>query len=94
MVGELIEGKKQKTFELNLKKEIALFILNKCNDKFNNSYYQILMNKINNTKNIITLDVITRHLSQSLCFGDKININSIDDKIKTEIEIANFCDNI
>lgn len=82
-----LKEKKQKALELNLKREIALFILDKCSDNF----YQLLLNKINNAENVITPDAITRILSQTFCFGDKINIDDIEKKIKTET--ADFCNN-
>lgn len=87
----LTNNKKQKSLKINLKKELAVYVLNKLKDTFSEKYYQSLLDKINNAKDIITIDVITRLLSQTFCFGDKLSTSIIDEKIKTEAEINEIC---
>jgi len=66
---------------INLKKEMAINMLNELIENINKKEYKLLINIINQTDNIKDLSTITHLLGKSYCFGNKINNKIIQDKI-------------
>lgn len=72
---------------INLKKEIAMHVLSELTNDMNKIQYKSLINTINQTTNIKILSIIIQLLNRSYCFGDKIDNEIIQNKIKYTAQI-------
>lgn len=80
--------------DLNLKKEIALDLLNKLTiNEINEKQYKLLMDIIEETGDIALVGIITKVLINSFCTGAEIVGDTIDKKIQEEAEMSDFLDN-
>ena len=69
--------------KINLRKEIALYVLNLI-DSLNNVEYDDIVYIINITANIKEMDLIINLLGDSYCFGIDINTNIIQKQIEKQ----------
>ncbi|AUL78462.1 mg15 protein [Tupanvirus deep ocean] len=81
--------KKENAKRMVLKKELAKDLLDQL-DEIDKDENKLLSAVIENTQEIDTLNLIIRLLNLSYCFGDEINNNLVQEKIKKNIEEENF----
>jgi len=86
-LDRLLKIRKKNSQKIILKKEIALDLLEELINDMNDAQYLSLIDVIEKTCDIPTLNIIIRLLDKSYCFKNKINYDIIQDKIKKEEEI-------
>jgi len=88
-LDRLVKLKKINTQKLNLKKELAKDLLEQINE-LNESNYLSLIKLIDETTDIKTINIITRLVNKSYCFGNEINNKIVEKQVMKEIEINNL----
>jgi len=77
--------KKENMKRIAIKKELALDLLKRINDLDKNEV-ESLIDTIENTNDIKILNIITRLLNLSFCFGNEINKETIQNKLQKDTE--------
>jgi len=85
-LDRLLKLKKINEQKLDLKKELAKDLLHQI-DEIQGNNYDSLMNLIDQTNDINNINIITRLLNKTFCFGNEINNEIVKKQIENEIEI-------
>ena len=80
------ERKDKNKDALALKKEVAIYILEKL-DEINNTKYNKLMEQINNIDNIEHINIMIRILNESFCYGVGVNNIKFNDEINKQTKM-------